>query len=135
MGMTGVAEASGADSRVSFVSIEQGSMSGIVDPREVVVETEQEWQALWRQHAPTGASMPHVDFATHLVAGIFAGQHPTSGYRVQIVSVERENAQITVIYYQIEGPAKDAIVAQVLTQPFLIIRLPRLGLPIRFKRP
>src|SRR5574341_854685 len=127
MGTSGVAEASDPDSRVSFVSIEQRSTSGIVDPREIVIQSEPEWQALWRQHATVGAPLPCVDFATHLVVGIFAGQRPTSGYRVQIVSVEREHAQITVIY-QIEGPAKDAIVAQVLTQPFLLIRLTRLGL-------
>ncbi len=128
-----VTEASGDGLSLPFLSIEQGSTSGIVDSREVVIQSEQEWQTLWRQHAPVAAPRPPVDFAKHLVVGIFAGQQPTSGYRVDIVSVERERGGISVIY-QVESPAKDAMVAQVLTQPFHFIRLPRLGLPIRFKR-
>ena len=126
------AEASDGYSPISFVSIGQGSASGIVDPREIVIQSEQEWWDLWKHHAPSG-SPPPVDFATELVVGIFAGQRPTSGYQVQVVTVERVGAETSVIY-QIKSPPKDALVAQVLTQPFHLIRLPRLGLPIRFKR-
>jgi hypothetical protein len=133
LGTVSVAEASSADSPVSFVSIGQGTASGIVDPLEIVIQSEQELQDFWKQHAPSGSPPPPVDFATDLVVGIFAGQRPTSGYQVEIVRVERGGTGIHVIY-QIKSPPKDALVAQVLTQPFHLIRLPQLNLPIQFKR-
>jgi len=49
------------------------------------------------------------------------------------VRVERESGGLSIVY-RIESPAKDAMVAQVLTQPFHLVRLPRLGLPMRFKK-
>lgn len=121
-----------ADCLVPFVSISQGAASGIADPQEIVIESEQEWQKLWERHDPSGSAAPRVDFATQVVVGIFAGQRPTAGYQVQIVKVEREKNRIIVIY-QLKSPPTDALVAQVLTQPFIIIRIPRLNLPIQFK--
>ncbi|PYV10029.1 MAG: hypothetical protein DMG07_21895, partial [Acidobacteria bacterium] len=44
-----------------FVSIGEGTASGIVDPREVVVESEQQWKTLWKQHAPSAPLPPPVD--------------------------------------------------------------------------
>ena len=115
-----------------FVSIGQGTASGVIDRREVVVQSEQQWQKLWNEHAP-GAPPPPIDFTKELVVGVFAGQLPTAGYRVEIVRVERESGGLSIVY-RIESPAKDAMVAQVLTQPFHLVRLPRLGLPVRFKK-
>jgi hypothetical protein len=117
---------------VPFVSIGEGTASGIADPREVVVRSEQEWKTLWRQHAPSGPP-PAVDFRKEIVVGVFAGQRPTEGYRVEIVRVERESEGFSVVY-RVEGPAPDALAAQVLTQPFKLVRLPGLGLPVRFKK-
>jgi hypothetical protein len=118
---------------VPFVSIGEGTASGIADPREVVVRSEQEWKTLWRQHAPSVPLPPPVDFTKEIVVGVFAGQRPTAGYRVEIFRVERESRGLSVVY-RVEGPAKDAMLAQMLTQPFKLVRLPGLGLPVRFKR-
>ena len=116
-----------------FVSLDKGTHSGIADPREVVVQSEREWETLWKQHAPTGPPLPSVNFAEEQVVGVFAGQRPTAGYRVEIVKVERESSGLDVVY-RIESPPQDAIVAQELTQPFHLVRLPALGLPVRFKK-
>lgn len=133
LGTTSIAAVSSADSLLSFVSIRQGTASGIVDPREIVVQSDQEWHDLWKQHDPSGSRPPPLDFATEVAIGIFAGQQPTAGHDVRVVRVERGRAEISVIY-QIRNPPEDALVAQVLTQPFQLIRVPRLNLPIQFKR-
>jgi hypothetical protein len=116
-----------------FVSFDKGTSSGIVEPREVVVQSEREWEALWKQHAPDGPSPLPVNFAKEQIIGVFAGQRPTAGYRVEIVKVERDSGGLTVVY-KIESPPQDAIAAQQLTQPFHLVRLPALGLPIRFNK-
>ena len=116
-----------------FVSIGQGTASAIVERREVVVQSEEGWKKLWTQHAPDGAPPPTVDFESELVVGVFAGQQPTAGYQVEIVRIEPEGGRLLVVY-RIESPAKDAMVAQVLTQPFHLVRLRKVGLRVQFKK-
>jgi hypothetical protein len=49
------------------------------------------------------------------------------------VTVERQPAEI-VVGYRLEPPPPGALVAQALTQPFHLARVPRPGLPVRFQR-
>jgi len=116
-----------------FVSIQRGTQSAIIEPREVVLESDTEWRALWARHVASAIPPPPADFAREIVVGVFAGQQPTAGYQVEIVSVDREPAEM-VVRYRIEGPPSDALVAQTLTQPFHLVRLARLGLPVRFHK-
>src|SRR5262249_54965084 len=76
---------------------------------------------------------PIAFHSTELVVGLFLGQQPTAGYRAQVVRLEVGDSEVRVIC-QVHNPPPDAVVAQVLTQPFHLIRMPRLGLPIRFER-
>ena len=118
---------------LSFVSIGQGTASAIVERREFVVQSEEDWKKLWTRHAPNGAPLPAVDFTSELVVGVFAGQQASAGYQIEIVRIERESGGLFVVY-RIESPAKDAMVAQVLTQPFHFVRLRNLGLPVQFRK-
>lgn len=128
-----VAPVVAAASPLPFVSIQQGTQSAITDPYEVVVQSEAEWRALWARHVPGGVSPARADFTREIVVGVFAGQQLTAGYQVEIVSVDRQPAEL-VVSYQIKRPPADALVGQMLTQPFHLVRLPRLGLPVRFNR-
>jgi hypothetical protein len=76
---------------VPFVPIAQGPWSGVAEPKEVVVHSVDEWRSLWREHSASADPLPTVDFTGEAVAGVFAGPCPTSGYRVEIVCVERSD--------------------------------------------
>src|SRR5262245_36144035 len=39
-----------------FATVAKGAMSNIEEPRQVVVRTEAEWQALWKQHDGNNAA-------------------------------------------------------------------------------
>ena len=115
-----------------FTSLARGPISRITQPRNAVIQSAGEWHDLWSRHAPD-TSPPPVDFATDVVIGIFAGERRTAGYDVQIVAVERGPVDVAVVY-QVRAPRSDAVVAQVLTSPFHLVRLPRQGLPFRFEQ-
>src|SRR5262245_59891965 len=117
---------------VSFTSVARGARSGIGERREVVVDSAQDWHALWAHHAP-GTPTPLVDFATEIVVGVLAGEQPSAAYEVDIIAVERHSTETTVVY-RVTDPPKDELVAEVLTAPFHLARLPRQVLPIRFQR-
>ena len=74
---------------MSFVTIARGDLSGVDEPRQVVIRTVEEWQALWTEHSG-GTSVPDVDFSRSLVAGVFQGSRPTAGFQVEITGVHVE---------------------------------------------
>lgn len=58
------------------------------------------------------------------------GQKPTAGYSIKVVSIEdNEEGKLRVTIKSSE-PDKDTIVAQVITYPVEIVRIPKTNLPI-----
>jgi len=102
-------------------TIEKGARSQIQDPKQVVVRTATEWQALWRQHAPD-RPLPSVDFSKQSVVAVFMGARNTAGYSVGIVNTTEGNG-VLIVRYKETAPPRDAIAAQVLTAPYHIVAI------------
>jgi hypothetical protein len=121
-----------AQSATPAPTVAQGTNSGIEDPVEVVVRSQAEWDRLWKSHG--GAqSAPPVDFSKELVAGVFLGTRSSAGFSVEIAGYRRDGSALVIDYVE-RVPAAGAIVAQVLTSPYHIVRLPRFDGPVRFRR-
>jgi hypothetical protein len=116
---------------VSFTTLARGPMSQIDKPREVVVRTEAQWEALWKAHAP-GVAAPRVDFAKLTVVGVFLGTRPSAGFEVEIVRIRRETDGL-MVEYATRKPGPGAIAAQVLTAPFQLVTLSGEDGTIRFR--
>jgi hypothetical protein len=114
-----------------FVTVAQGTMSNIEEPRTVVVRTAAEWQALWKEHDPEHAA-PAIDFAQSTVVGVFLGSRPTAGFAVEVSGVKADGNR-TLVEYVERRPPRDAFVAQVVTSPFHIVRLKRTAGTIEFR--
>jgi hypothetical protein len=115
-----------------LVTVAQGAMSNIEEPRQVVVRTAAEWQALWKAHDGQRAA-PSVDFTQSIVVAVFLGTRPTAGFAVEIRAVKTEGSG-AVVEYRERRPPRDALVAQMLTAPFHIVRLARVSGSIEFRR-
>jgi len=116
----------------TFNTLAKGAMSNIEEPRQVVVRTAAEWQALWKQHDGNSGA-PAVDFTQSVVAAVFLGSRPTTGYAADITGVRTESGR-TIVEYLERQPPRDAFVAQVLTSPFHIVRIARTEGPVEFRR-
>jgi hypothetical protein len=67
-----------------------------------------------------------VDFTKERVVTVSAGQRPTAGYRLQLVSSQVQVAGGKVlIRLQEQKPSGDSMVAQVLTTPCIVLALTR----------
>jgi PrcB C-terminal len=115
-----------------FATLAQGAMSTIEEPRQAVVRTAAEWQALWKAHQPETPA-PAVDFAQSLVVGVFLGSRPSAGFEVEIVAVKTEANRVVVEYVE-RRPPRDAFVAQILTSPFHVVRIMRTAASVEFRR-
>jgi hypothetical protein len=115
-----------------FAAVAQGTMSNIEEPRQVVVRTAGEWQALWKEHDPESGA-PSVDFTQSIVVAVFLGSRPTAGFAVEVTAVKAEGNR-TVVEYLERQPPRGASVAQVLTSPFHAVRVTRMVGPVEFRR-
>lgn len=110
--------------------IDRGTQSGIDRARQVVVRSAADWAALWRAHAP-GRPQPPVDFAREMVVGVFLGSRPTAGYGVDITGT-RQDGDAVVVEYRVTAPPPDAITAQVITSPYVLVALPAARGEVKF---
>jgi hypothetical protein len=114
------------------MTIDKGDQSNVDEAKQVVVRTEAAWAALWSRHAPD-RKRPQVDFSSQMVVGIFMGSRPTAGYSVAIVSTIQANGVLTVRYREVVPP-RDAITAQVITFPFVLVTVPAFAGDVRFEK-
>lgn len=114
----------------AFTNVAKGDSSGQQLAKQVTVRTAAEWKALWKDHAPT-EKMPTVDFAKDMVVGIFLGTKPSAGHEVEIVGVRPEGKDLVVEYVQ-KQPAPGTMAAQILTEPFHLVAVPKHGGTVRF---
>ena len=112
--------------------IAKGPMSGVIEARQAIVRSAEEWRTLWAEHAGT-RELPPVDFTREIVVAVFAGSRPTAGYDVEVLGV-RSEGDATVVEYREHRPGRDAITAQVMTSPFAIVAIPRPSGEVRFEK-
>jgi hypothetical protein len=103
--------------------VDEGTLSGIDERRQAVVRTEDEWRALWREHAGE-REMPRLDFSRVTVLAVFAGTRPTAGWTVKVKSVLPDADGVRVSLAE-SGPGPGQMAAQILTAPFQIVSVPR----------
>ena len=120
--------------RVPFTTLGKGINSGIREPAQIVVRSQSEWDALWARHMRVRTAPPPppaVDFSTEMVVALFLGERPTGGYAIEMTRVERTDSSLAV-HFRVTKPDPGAMLMQVLTQPFHLIKLPRVDEPLRF---
>jgi len=122
--------------KLPFVTVDKGYRTGIKERRFVVVNTEGEWENLWTLHKSTVSpvpKLPEVDFGREMIVAVFSGEKRTGGYGIEIRKIEedREKGQSTVFCLETQPPPR-SMVTQALTQPYHIVSLKRIDLPVVF---
>lgn len=117
---------------VKFTTVARGDRSRVEEPRTVVARSRQEWESLWKAHAIAGRP-PAADLSKSMVIAVFLGTRSTAGYSVEIIKIE-EQATGLVVTYRESAPPADAMVAQMLTTPFHIVRTESRNGAVTFKR-
>jgi hypothetical protein len=112
--------------------LDKGDQSNVDDARQVVARTPDEYNTLWRLHAPD-RPQPKVDFAKEIVVGVFMGSRPTAGFAIEILGT-REEAGTLVVQYRETRPARGLITAQVITSAYHIVAMPSRPGTVRFER-
>jgi hypothetical protein len=125
---------------IDFTTIARGSDSGYQSASQImVIDNSEQWIDLWQQHTSNTEPpppVPQVDFTRYSVVAVFAGEQPTGGYSVEILSAEtsgsptQEQLAITVEHRQ---PSAGDFVTEALTYPYHMIRIPKIHGKVVFK--
>ena len=131
-----VGDVAAAGAALPFSTVAKGAASGILEPLQVAIRTRDEWVAFWARHTRAQVQpppAPPVDFSREMVVGIFLGARATGGHEVEITKVERGGSALR-IHYRTRSPDPGAMVTQVRTQPYHLIKLKREDSPLVFSR-
>ena len=127
----GPSTAGTASTETRIVPIAHGPLSNGSAARESVVRNPEEWGALWAS-LPTKQAAPQVAFDQMMVVGVFVGNRPTTGYKVEI-RARKDGNELVVLWREIP-PAQGSSVNATVTSPFAVAGLPRHDGPVRFEK-
>jgi hypothetical protein len=112
---------------ISYEVLLEGTFSGIKEPLQKVVTTNEEWEELWKKHVSVivpQPPVPEVDFENNVVAALFAGEKMKSGYQIRLKEVVPQGKDVIIRYKMVEPP-QNSFTLTVLTQPFIFIKIPK----------
>jgi hypothetical protein len=126
---------------IDFTTIARGSDSGYQSASQImVIDNSAQWIDLWQQHTSNTEPpppVPQVDFTRYSVVAVFAGEQPTGGYSVEIVSVETSSSQTQeqlAINVEHRQPSAGDFVTEALTYPYHMIRIAKFYGRVVFKQ-
>jgi len=101
----------------------QEKHSGIYEPKNIVVKSQSEFDALWeesRKGIDFGPVKPKVDFEKKWVIVCFLGMVNTGGHSLAVQSIEAGSAStlITILHRR---PGSNCAMAQVIEFPYLMV--------------
>jgi hypothetical protein len=112
---------------ISYEVLLEGTFSGIKEPIQKVITTNQEWEDLWKKHVSIivpQPPVPEVDFENTVVAVIFAGEKNKSGYQVRLKEVVPQGKDV-ILHYKLVEPPENSLTLTVITQPFIFVKIPK----------
>jgi len=116
--------------RVPFRVLASGTHSAVTLPREWVIRDPARWRQLWRLSGHRDTP-PAVDFDDQMVIALFMGEQPSGGYGIGIERIT-DTPQGLRVEVRLRYPAPGSLVSLALTQPWIIVRLPRHDGPVQF---
>ncbi len=106
---------------VSFVEIANGTQSEIKKRTNYLITSEEGLTKLWKL-IQANAPEPKVDFTTHAVIAVFAGQKSTGGYGITVKKIEDGNMRDVIV--TLTSPGTNCMVTQAVTTPYQIVTIP-----------
>jgi hypothetical protein len=122
-------EEPGGDDGVVVDTVYMALVSGLSEPTRAVLDSGEEWSAMWAQVGAVLAPLPDapaVDLESTQVVVIGLGVRPSGGYAVELAGVQRAEASLTIAVREVT-PGAGCVTTQALTQPVLVLAVPRSG--------
>lgn len=124
--------ASGAG--IAFTSVTSDAFSGIKQASQVVIKDAAAFNALWASHAAgrePAPEQPRIDFNTHMVVGVFAGEGGNGCRQVSVTKVASGAGKI-VVSFEERDLQTFTVCTQATSSPMHLVAIPRSDVPVEF---
>jgi hypothetical protein len=115
---------------VPFTRIAQGKESTVTKRVNYLIVSPVQMEKLWKMIDAT-STPPTIDFKTHAVIAVFAGEEPTAGYAITVSRIEDSSERTVSV--TLSKPGVSCMVGQSLTHPYEIVVVPTTSLPLGHK--
>jgi hypothetical protein len=101
---------------------------------EIVATSAEEWREKWAASGATieAPDVGGVDFSAEVAVGIFAGERPTGGWKIDPAVEVKTQGRFAAVAYAVVGPGEGCQSTQALTSPYLVLAVK--GEAVRFER-
>lgn len=114
---------------VAFQRVTIGSFSRVSEASTRIALNEADYADLLALVVPA-EPIRSPNFNREMAVGVFLGWRPSAGFRFRVTSVTKTGDVLEIQALETTPPSQ-CVVAQVLTQPFEIVALPRTGSRVR----
>ncbi|MES2901087.1 MAG: hypothetical protein V4723_15265 [Pseudomonadota bacterium] len=124
-----------AGSALAFETLVKAAFSGVAEPKNVVITSADDLARVWAEHTATMSprpELPRVDFNTHMVLALFAGN--SKGCQEFEVNRVANGADGIVVDYIHRDINAQTICIAAITNPVHIIAVPLSKQSVRFQR-
>lgn len=121
---------------IQWSRFQEGTQSRIKDFTTRVMVTEGQWQSFWQLLTgnPPSQAPKGVDWNSELLIAVCLGERRSGGFKVDINTIEMIDAANAKVVYAESTPSRHEASASVMTQPWVVVRMKRLPVEIRFER-
>lgn len=122
-------------SKVTFEVIHNGSYSAITEKRELIINSDADYQKLMIEVYKNLDQMPRipvVDFKKNTLVAVFMAQKTSGGYMISIDSITESSKGLTVNVIE-SSPGKGCTVTDALSQPYEIVKIQKTQEKAAFK--
>jgi hypothetical protein len=112
------------DGPLAYSVILSGSHSQADSFQVKLITNSRDWEKTWQIVAGAEEPLPKIptiDFDSQCVIAAFMGSRSSSGYKIEITSIEKKGENLRVHVKKYETPG----MLTVMTNPFTLVRLPR----------
>ena len=119
---------------IPFEVIHGGTYSAVSGAKQVVVSNNEDYQKLMSEvyaNLDQMPRIPEVDFTKNDVAAVFMGTKSNGGFMINFDKVIKRTNDVTCSVYE-TLPGKNCVTTDVVTQPYEIIKIPKMNKKINF---
>jgi hypothetical protein len=107
---------------IPYTVVLKGSQSGVHKNWNYIFRSAKKFDPYWKSLGLKGVKKPKIDFKKDALLAMHLGPKPTTGYAVDLISIQRIVLG-TLIRYNTKAPAPGKINATMITHPFLIVKI------------
>jgi len=116
----------GTGIRLEFQTLKKGNYSGHTSSGYYLINNLDEWTEVFEK-----SPQPEINFSKTTIIAVFMGQRSTGGFGIEVKEII-DTGFLVVVKVEKTGPGKGCMVPMVLTSPFHVVEVDKIGKGVHF---